>query len=309
MLAQAADGPLSSPDHAYELKWDGMRVLAAVDGAGWQCCSRNGLDATQRFPELSAISTAAGGRRLLLDGEVVTLVDGRPSFARLQPRMQQGNPEVSRRMAAGQPVTLVLFDILREDDEWLTGLPWADRRALLERLVRPSERIQLSPVWPDGQALWETVVRLDLEGVIAKRRAGHYRPGLRTSDWLKIKTVQTLEVVVGGWTEGSGERSGSLGALLVGIPEGRGLRYVGHVGTGFDRTALAQALEALMPLASPVPPFLPTPRTNAKPHWVRPHRVAEVRHQGWSGDGRLRAPVFVRWRPDRDSASLVEGLA
>jgi bifunctional non-homologous end joining protein LigD len=299
MLAQAAAGPLDSPEYAYELKWDGMRILAGVRGPTLRLRSRNGLDAVSRFPELVALTECTDGAPLVLDGEIVRMVDGRPSFAALQTRIQARGGEDSRRLALAEPCALVLFDLLRDGERWLLEEPWERRRALLEHRVRTSEFVQVSPVWDDGRPVWQAACEHDLEGVMAKRRSGRYTPGRRSPAWLKIKRTDTLDVVVGGWTAGEGARGDTLGALLVGRPEGSALRFLSHVGTGFDAAALVDAAARLRPLETSRCPFLPVPIVNARPHWVRPTLVCEVQHQGWGGDGRLRAPVFIRWRPDK----------
>lgn len=299
MLARLAEGPLDDPSFAYEIKWDGMRVLAGTAGERMSLVTRNGIEAAPRFPELEELHSYLSTDRTILDGEIVVLKDGRPDFWLLQQRIQASRPERIRRLRDTMPAALILFDVLRIGDEWLLDKPWSERRARLDSLVAPGDSVQLSPVWADGEALWDTVVRLDLEGVMAKLRTSRYVPGARSPMWRKIKVSATVDVVVGGWTEGAGERGGGLGALIVGCPGEGGLRYLGHVGTGFDNAALADALARLRPLATVRCPFSSAPATNAPAHWVRPELMCEVRHQGWSGERRLRAPVFVRWRPDK----------
>jgi bifunctional non-homologous end joining protein LigD len=133
---------------------------------------------------------------------------------------------------------------------------------------------------------------------VAKRREGIYTPGRRSDAWLKVKRVQTIEVVVGGWTAGAGARRGLPGALLVGAFEQEGLTYLGHVGTGFDQRSLEEAVSLLRPLETTVCPFRTYPVANARPHWVAPRCVCEIRHHGWTHDRKLRMGVFVRWRSD-----------
>lgn len=299
MLATAAEGPLDSPELAYEVKWDGIRVLVGVRGERVELLTRNGIECAARFPELSAVCSRLRRPDALLDGEVLRLEQGRPSFWALQRRLHTTDSRRIAALAREEPCVLMLFDILRRGDEPLTGRPWQERRRILEEEVEAEARVQLSPVWPSGEKLWEVASRLELEGVLAKRRSGLYHPGKRTADWLKIKVHHTLDTVVVGWTEGAGERRGLPGALLLALNTPAGLIGVGHVGTGFDRRALAEALALLQPLEVPRCPLPETPRTNARAHWVRPERVCEVRHQGWSAGGKLRAPVFLRWRPDK----------
>ncbi|HEU4752094.1 MAG TPA: non-homologous end-joining DNA ligase [Armatimonadota bacterium] len=305
MLAQPAEGPLSAPEYAYEVKWDGMRVLCAVDGDQISFHTRNRIEAFTRFPELAPLRDAVRSRRAILDGEIVRLVDGKPNFNSLQRRIQLSNPRDIQRMAEAEPAALVLFDLLRAEDQWLLEQPWEARRDRLERELEVSPAIQLSPVWPDGRPLWQTAVALGLEGVMAKRRASRYLPGKRSPAWLKIKTSLTVEAIVCGWTDGSGARGDSLGALVLGCLQDGELVHIGRSGSGFDQDTLSEALRLLRPLATPECPFGFCPETETRAHWVRPDLVCEVRFSGWTNDRKLRFPVFLRWRPDKPPAECV----
>lgn len=298
MLARGADGPLDDPAYAYEMKWDGMRVLAGVRGPRWSLITRNALEAAPRFPEL-AVLLGAVGNDAILDGEIITLRDGKPCFWTLQQRIQAHSPRTIEALAEQYPAALVLFDILRVGESWVVEESWTERRSRLEAAIVPTPEVMLSPVWDEGRHLWDTACRMDLEGVMAKLRSGRYTPGARSLAWRKIKIEASVDVVVGGWTEGAGERRGLPGALLVGRPGPGGLEYLGHVGSGFDAAELAEALTLLRPLDTATCPFRPEPRTNAPAHWVRPQHICEVTHQGWSAEGHLRAPIFHRWRPDK----------
>jgi len=305
MLAQAAAGPLDSADYAYEVKWDGMRVLVGADGDRLTFRTRNNLEAADRFPELAALREALKPRRAVLDGEIVRLVDGRPSFDSLQHRIQASNPYDIRRLAVAEPAALILFDLLRLEDEWLVDRPWEERRRALEAALTPGPLVQLSLVVPDGRALWESVGALGLEGVMAKRRNARYSPGQRSPAWLKIKQQKTVEAVVGGWSEGTGSRASALGALIVGAyDDDHKLVPIGRVGSGFDQQGLIETLSALQEIEIPTCPFLVRPDSPTRAHWVRPDLVCEVRYQNWSADNNLRFPVFVRWRPDRSAADI-----
>lgn len=308
MLAQAADGPLDSSDYAYEVKWDGMRVLVGLDGDRLTLRTRNGIEAADRFPELAELRQAVRVTSAILDGEIVRLVDGKPNFGSLQRRIQLSNPRDVYRMAQSEPAALVLFDVLRTGHEPIMVRSWEERRCRLEEVVEPGAVIQLSPIWSDGKQLYDTVCSLGLEGVMAKRRLSRYTPGRRSPAWLKIKTCKTVEAIVGGWTEGSGYRTDSLGALLLGWFADGEFVFLGHVGTGFDQGGLDEAMRVLKPLETAECPFHPRPATNARPHWVRPEAVCEVRYADWSADGRLRFPVFERWRPDRDAADVQRSI-
>jgi bifunctional non-homologous end joining protein LigD len=299
MLAKT--GPLPRDDHrwAYEIKWDGVRAIGYVDGGRLRLASRNGRDITPRYPELRELGRALAGHEAVLDGEVVAFdADGRPSFQRLQGRMHLTSDHVVRRLAQSEPVAYVLFDLLWLDGHSLLGLPYSDRR---ERLLA----LDLSgPTWQtpashvgDGAAMLEASRARGLEGIIAKRLDSPYTPGRRPGTWVKVKNVRATEVVIGGWLEGEGRRSGRLGALVVGYHEDGALRYAGRVGTGFDEAELNRLGGLLAPLARADSPFegRQPPRET---HFVEPELVAAVGYGEWTQARTLRHPVYKGLRDD-----------
>ncbi|MCF6469023.1 hypothetical protein FAF44_11575 [Nonomuraea sp. MG754425] len=306
MLAQL--GTLTSvqgADWAVEMKWDGVRALAYVEGGAVRLTSRNGKDITPAYPELQLMAGATDGHAAVLDGEIVAFDEaGRPSFEALQPRMHQRNPAAVAELSRAVPVTYMAFDILHLDDDPVIARPYTERRELLEGTLRPGFRWQV-PVWfPDhASRAFESSRQLGLEGVVCKRIGSPYRPGRRSGEWTKVKNVRTAEVVIGGWQPGGGRRTGTIGSLLLGAydPGGR-LRYVGHVGTGFTEAMLRDLRERLTPLERPDPPFDETvPREHARAaHWVAPRLVGEVQYAEVTGDGRLRHPSWRGLRPDRE---------
>ena len=246
----------------------------------------------------------------VLDGEIVALgEDGRPSFARLQHRMHVANQREARRRAVSDPVTFVAFDVLYLRGHSLLAETYEERRAALESLHLSGETFTTTESFRDvsGQDVLDAAVQNGLEGVVAKRRDSPYRPGRRSTDWVKVKSFRTQEVVIGGWTEGHGEREGSLGALLLGIPSDEGLRYVGKVGTGFSASDRQDLLDDLRPLASPESPFTsPLRRSDAAAaHFVRPEIVGEVAFGEWTTAGRLRHPTWRGLRPDKAPHEVV----
>lgn len=305
MLATAADGPLDSRDYAYEVKWDGMRVLIGLDGDHTTYRTRNKIEAVDRFPELAVLRSMVRPRKAVFDAEVVSLVNGVPNFGALQHRIHASNPHDIRRLAAEEPVALIIFDMLREEDEWLVDLPWEERRKRLEAAVTPGPFVQLSLVCPDGRTLWESVCAMGLEGVMAKRRNAKYEAGRRSPAWLKIKCQKTVDLVVGGWSEGSGSRSSALGALILGMYDASDrLVFVGRVGSGFDQQGLVDSLKAIRQLEIPESPFYGPADSSTRPHWMRPELVCEVRFQNWTLDRKIRFPIFLRWRPDKIATEI-----
>jgi bifunctional non-homologous end joining protein LigD len=301
MLATAGELPPAEEDArwGYEFKWDGVRAVAAVHDGVLGLTSRKGTDITVRYPELARLPAALAGHDAVVDGEVVAMdAAGRPDFGALQNRMHRTGPEVPR-MAAEQPVTYLVFDLLSWDGEDLLGVPYAERRERLDALGIAGNRWVATP-WFAGGGAGVLAASQDngLEGVVAKRLDSAYRPGLRGPDWRKVKNFRSQAVVVGGWRPGQGRRAGGIGSLLFGVPDDEGrLVYAGHVGTGFTDQDLADLKR--MFTARKTSPFTGTlPRDVTRDaHWVEPDLVGEVAYAVWTADGRLRHPS---WRGVRD---------
>ncbi|HYJ76853.1 MAG TPA: hypothetical protein VEV65_14695, partial [Kineosporiaceae bacterium] len=225
--------PLDGSTWAYEVKWDGMRVLADVQDGRVRLWSRRGNDVTVAFPELAGL--AAAHADVLLDGEVVVLRTGVPSFSALAERFHVRDARRAAVLASAAPATLIAFDVLRLYGVDLTGRPWQERREALERLGPSGTAWQLSPVYDDGPALLDATRERGLEGIVAKRRASPYREGARSGDWVKLAHQRVESCVVGGWRAETDD-AGRVGALLLGLwsdgPGRRVLRYAGKAGSG-----------------------------------------------------------------------------
>jgi bifunctional non-homologous end joining protein LigD len=304
MLAVSGQLPSDDADWAFEIKWDGVRAILFVEGGRVRAQSRNDLDVTVSFPELADIGKFLGMTTCIIDGEIVALgEDGRPSFSRLQQRMHVANQREAKRRSLSDPVTFVAFDLLYLEGRSLMESTYDERRAQLESLGLSGENFLTTDAFRDvaGSDILAATVANGLEGVVAKRRTSPYRAGRRSPDWTKVKSFRTQEVVIGAWTDGRGERRDSLGALLLGIPDEDGLRYVGKVGTGFSAKERAALLGDLGPLATPDSPFvsdLPSANAGAA-HFVRPELVGEVEFGEWTTAGRLRHPTWRGLRPDK----------
>lgn len=308
MLAVAGSLPAPERDaeYGYEFKWDGVRALARVEGGRATLHSRRGDDISAVYPELHGIGEQLGSIQVWLDGEIVALRNGRPSFAALQSRMH-ASPEHARTLSRHHPVTYLVFDLLHLEGHSCLDLPYHQRRQLLDKLALAGEHWQVPPSFSgDGTAVAEAAAEQRLEGVIAKRLDSPYRPGERSSAWVKVSHLLTTEVVIGGWRPGEGRRSDTFGSLMLGLPGGKGLDYVGQVGTGFDEDALRVLAARLRRLERRTSPFAtPLPRDRAAgAHWVSPKLVGEVVFKGWTDDGRLRFPAWRGLRPDRDPEEL-----
>ncbi|MBI1355931.1 MAG: DNA ligase D [Acidobacteria bacterium] len=304
MLATSAEKAFSDPDWLFELKWDGVRAQARLEGGAVRLLSRNGKDVTAHYPELAELPRAAAARSAVLDGEIVALdAQGRSDFARLQTRMHVQAP--SRAQVQSAPVVFYLFDVVYLDGYDLRQVPLRDRKRLLREILHDSPQIRYCDhVVGEGEALYELASQAGAEGVIAKRADSAYQQG-RSAEWLKIKAFREVDAVVGGWTDPRGGRD-RFGALLVGLHGAGGLRFVGGVGTGFDGAVLDALAERLAPLASDVCPFTAVPVTKERAHWVRPQLVARVKYGSWTPDHILRHPVFLGLRSDMEPSDCIE---
>ncbi len=303
MLAESAEQARTDPGWGYEPKLDGYRVLAFIEGGKVRLQSRRGLDLTAMFPELVADLAMQPVQPLLLDGEVVALEAGRPSFNALQNRAQlKGAAEIAAAQRAS-PAVLVCFDLLHAAGLNLRAAPCADRRRYLSQCLFPSRHLQLIHAGEEAAALYTAALGLGFEGIVAKRLDSPYLPGQRSASWLKIKSGQSAEFVVGGFTRGKGARE-SLGALLLGYWQGRQLQYAGHVGSGLDDALIAELLTRSAGLTRSTSPFAAKPALHRPTTWLRPQLVVEVSFSEWTPAGALRAPVFLRLRDDIDARSV-----
>src|SRR2546426_327729 len=299
MLAETREQPFSKPGWLFELKLDGYRVRAARQAGEAGLVTRNGHDIAAAFPEIARALAALPYEGLIVDGELVVPDEaGRPSFQRLQNRAKVSRALDVRRGAVESPAVLYVFDVLAFGGYDVRPLPLERRKALLEQIVPRVGPIKyLSHFEKDGEALYEQVVKLGLEGVVAKKADSPYRAG-RSPNWLKIRADRTDDFVVVGFTRPKGSRSG-FGALDLGAYENGKLVYAGRVGSGFTAAQLKEVSAALERGVRPTPAFTgPVPQDPGHT-WVEPTLVVEVRYKEWTDEGLLRQPVFVRFRDDK----------
>ena len=302
MLCALTGAELVDESRIYELKIDGVRIVADKHARAVALRYRNGRAASSSYPEIARAVSALAPERVVLDGEVVAFdAEGRPSFQRILPRIHAERPLDVRSAMTDVPVSYLVFDLLALNDWDLRSLPLLSRKALLMKLIRGKGYVRaLDHLEADGRPLFELCRAQRLEGVVAKRAASPYRPGpRRTEDWVKLKAERDDEFVVIGFMRGKGNRS-ALGALCVASYSGERLLYRGRVGSGLDvatLSSLEQALEARRVDAFPASGKPPEDAKGAL--WVRPELVVSVRFLGFTeGEVRLRAPVYRGLRPD-----------
>ena len=297
MLATRGDHVPSGPEWTHEVKWDGMRVLY---DAG-RFLSRNENDVSVSFPELGGFAD----RDVLLDGEIVALRDGRPSFAALQERMHVGQARRAAALAEVTPVTFLVFDVLRLDGRDLTREPLAERRRILESLDLNHAHWQVPAAYDDGAMLLTATDQQGLEGIVSKRLTSRYEPGIRSKHWLKFPHRRRTSWVIGGWRPET-DSAHRLGAVLVGRPTADGLLYMGRVGSGIAGKVGPALLAQLRPLERDTSPYFDeVPRLDTLgTHWVEPVLVVDVESLGLSAQGRLRQPSYRGLRPDLTPADL-----
>ena len=321
MLATLSEMPREQSGFGFEYKWDGIRGVFFLGGERWRMETRNLIDVSHVYPEFTGLVEALPKTKVVLDGEIITFDEkGRPSFGRLQHRLGIGEKRAVM-LQADIPVTYMIFDVLYLQGYTLMGVPFAERRDILEGLSLEGAHWRTPPCYRgEGTPVLEAARQNHLEGVMVKRLEGLYHPGLRTGDWRKIKLVDRQEFVVAGWTPIS-TGANAIGALLVGYYEpaakgapkskgatgarGKRLVYAGKVGTGFtdhDRRELARALEKKHRDTSPFATEAPTGGV----HFVEPEFVGEVEFRGWTNAGHLRQPSFKGLRVDKAPTDVVK---
>jgi bifunctional non-homologous end joining protein LigD len=306
MLATLVDKPFDDPDWLFEVKWDGYRAIAILNGSKVSLLSRNEKSFDKKFYPIYD-GLVKWNQHAVLDGEIVVVNEnGVSNFGALQ----------NWRSEADGELVYYIFDILWLDGYDLREIPLTDRREILKSLTLPSEIMRLSEGFAnEGIRFFESVKKLGLEGIIAKKKQSTYHENVRTRDWLKIKSHKRQEVVIGGYTlnEGTGKLFSS---LLVGVYENKKLIYTGKIGTGFNRKMQEDLLKKFKPLVTKNSPFSSTPDINkpsrfrpdppgAKAVWLKPKIICEVSFAEMTSDGVMRHPSYEGLRPDKNPASVV----
>lgn len=303
MLAESRETPFDSPDHLFELKWDGTRALAFVRNGKHRFQNRRLSFIEGRYPDLAPRTR----KDAILDGEIVVMDGALPSFEKLQEREKASGAIRVGYLAKTLPATYIVFDVLYVEGREVMSLPQIERKALLREIVVEDHRTVVSDfIEGRGVDYYAAVVARGLEGVIAKRKLARYYPGRRSPDWVKIKKKATQDCVIAGVTVGEGERKDTFGSLVLGAyHEGR-LVHVGRVGTGFSEDLRRSLTKGLTALRQDACPFVEVPELEVPiAFWTKPVMVAEVHFLEWSKDRHMRAPSFSHLRQDKLPADCI----
>ncbi len=318
MLATPIDQPFDDPEWLFEIKWDGYRAIAFIEGSNLRLVSRNQNDLTQRFPELKDLPNSIKVKNAILDGEVVALDEqGRASFSLMQQRTGFRPGGKHAAINADVPVLYYVFDLLYLDDYDWRKMPLEARKKKLLSLVNAGDSLSYSDHYEShGKALFEMAKAKGLEGMLAKKRDSIYQER-RTTEWLKIKIRHRLECVIGGYTEPEGSRP-YFGSIVLGLyDKQRRLIHVGQAGSGFDQKSLGEMWKLLKQRETKKNPFYREVEALRKVYWVKPELVAEIEYAEWTASAatgkiaqtgpKLRAPVFLGLRDDKDPKECVLG--
>jgi len=304
MLAEIGKGePPSDPKWIYEVKWDGVRALCYIQNGQVRMVSRNGNMIDRQYPELSILPHHIQAKTAIVDGEIAALNErGVPSFELLQRRINVADASSAALLSRHHPVVFYAFDLLYLDGRDLRGLSLIERKRMLKEVLQPNDVVRYSEHFSDGKALFEAAKQQGVEGIIGKKASSFYE-SRRTGDWVKYKVHSSDSFILCGFTEGERDH---FGALVLGTHDRGKLNWAGNVGTGFDRKTMKAIYEKLAPLVIDQCPLQPDKNLPKKDvTWVRPELLCEVKFANWTEDGRLRAPVWMGFRPDLDPAEVV----
>ena len=299
MLPVVVDEPFDSADHIYEVKWGGVRTIAVIERGEVRLHGRNLRDLTPLHPDLASLPKTVDAKQAVLDGEIIAWgAESLPAFELLREHLLQSEGDVkpSRR----PPVTYQVFDLLQLDGSSLLRRPLFERRNLLHERLRPNRVVQAADfVREEGTAFFEAAASYRLEGIIAKDKHSHYLPGQRSIAWQEIRTAQSDDFVIGGYTFGGGlRRKDLISSILIGAYERGQLQFVGEVSIGCSDREAKRLLDMLSDLHTERCPFADGPIVQRFLYWCRPELACHVRFSLWGPDGKLRFPVFVAPRPD-----------
>lgn len=296
----SSKAPPGGSAYIYQIKWDGVRILALIEEGRVILKNRRGRIRTEQYPELQGAAELVKARNAILDGEVIALTGGKPSFARVIRRDFCRREEAIRTLQRQMPCTYCLFDLLYLEGADLAGCPLEERQRLLKEVVKAALPLYLNENFQDGEALYRQVKEAGLEGIVAKKKGSLYRGGRKSADWLKIKPRQRLLCVIGGLTMSRG----SVGALLLGAYRDGELLYIGKAGSGLKDKDLLLLRDYARQDRAAGPSFSNPPREKDL-LWLKPRLTVQVEYAEWTAGLRLRAPVIIGFTGRPPSEALL----
>jgi bifunctional non-homologous end joining protein LigD len=296
MLSKSTEFLPGSKDYIFEIKLDGQRTIAEISKKTLLLYTRKFQNVTEKYPELEVLRSCIKKKSVIVDGEIVALQNGLPSFELLQQRMNLRDMRAVRRAVEEVPVVYYVFDILDSDGKSLLKVPLQERKKLLQLAINPCDAVKVLPFFESRDFVLQQAKDFGYEGVVAKKSNSLYYPGQRTELWQKLKFQLTDSFVIGGWVEGG--RSYNFGSILIGKYDGRNLVHCGRAGTGFNEAKVRMLMAKFQELASAKNPFIHVPATRERLHWLKPKLVAEVKFKEWTKARIVRAPVFIALRQD-----------
>ncbi len=299
MLAKTAREPFDSEDYLFELKWDGTRCIALIEGQRIKLQNRRLRDITHRYPEFTTLNESIKSKAAVLDGEIVVFYNGNPDFEKLQRREQVESRQKINLLSSLLPATYVVFDLLYLNNKSLMKLPLVERKRILKENIELSEHLVFSENYTSGKRLFSEAIKRGFEGIMAKHKKSPYLVGKRSEYWLKIKKSSDMDAVVCGFLKGEGLRKKLAGSLILGAYFKDELVHIGQVGTGLSKNELQEFIKMAVRLKASHPPCKELPYLKREAQWLRPEIVARVRFLEWTKDRKLRSPVFLNFRFDK----------
>lgn len=277
-----------SPDYLYQVKWDGVRMLAFIEDSRVTLINKRHHHRTCQYPELQELPERIAASNAVLDGEIVALKNGKPSFPAVMGRDNLRDSARIRQVQSFLPIDYMVFDLLHLDGNELTSRTLEERQQLLRDRIDPGGWLHLVEDFSEGSALFESICRLDMEGIVAKQRRGRYIGGKRHHDWFKIKYRRRETCLVGGYTL----RGTAVNSLLLGWEQGERLLFVGRAGSGLNGQQ-EEVLSSYLPAwEMSDSPFVNVSGHSRGYHFVKPVLKVEVEFSEWTEDMHLRAPVI-----------------
>ncbi len=297
MLCESTTVVPSAEAYGFEVKWDGIRALIAVEEGKIRIVSRNQNDITAQFPELQSGDKSFRTTCALFDGEIVSLdAVGKPEFKKVINRLMTKGDTTIERLSKSNPCFCYVFDCLYLDGRSLINEPLSKRHEWLRDAIRKEGQYRMSETVEDGASLFDAAKQLGLEGIIAKRKDSKYSIGKRSDAWLKIKVRASADCFIMGYTEGKGNRNATFGALQIAQQVGEELIYRGKVGTGFDDNTMKEISTLLKKQKKTAKPTLQGGKVvdEKVTQWIQPTLVVEISYAQITKDEMFREPVFVR---------------